>query len=381
MANYHCQEFKEGGTDMERKSIDSNLSIERSSVSGNEEKKVVLSSKKEIEIDKSGENKEQKDLREKIKKALEEAVRETVARINSVAEKENPAFQQRIFNDLERIEKQIRDNIDGYSRIILRYLKNEIQNPRIGEMMRIEARRMVANSFANSHEIRKLLPKGKISREISKMGRGAEFSTTDEQNKGKNMVLKDTGKSETEKIEKEGIESKKAEVPIAATAVHSGAEIAENRTNDGEKLKRRVELTEEQKRLFEELSEKFPFQKIEDNMGKNIEGLSEEDMKDKMADWKVSLEKVRKALMDIAVNFSRADVEYFRDNFMDQILDYFLSEVKKMKGTENTRKFKTETMKNIRDLFSKKGFSKEETEIFENYFWNVFNIEYLIFNQ
>ena len=121
-----------------------------------------------LKVDKSGENLEQKELRKKIRQLIEEAVEENVAKIDSLAKetKNLEVDKTELEQEKKKIKKQILENLDGHTGLILQYLGNDYKNPDADQMIRIEARRMVVNAFARSQEMGKILPRGKISREV-----------------------------------------------------------------------------------------------------------------------------------------------------------------------------------------------------------------------
>jgi hypothetical protein len=62
---------------------------------------------------------------------------------------------------------------------------------------------------------------------------------------------------------------------------------------------------------------------------------------------------------------------------MDQILAYYRSEAEKVRGVDNIRTLRTKTIENIRNIASQRGFNDSDIEHVTEYFWNIFNIEFL----
>lgn len=127
-----------------------------------------------LTVDRSGDNAEQREFRAKILEVLQETIRYKYQEINSHIEeikKNGGKFREEQINikilesEYQRIKKLISHNVDAYAGLILNFLKYDLKNPYVDQTMRIEAERYVAQDLRSGRELRKILPKGKISRE------------------------------------------------------------------------------------------------------------------------------------------------------------------------------------------------------------------------
>ncbi len=125
-------------------------------------------------IDKSRETPEQKELKEKIKMAIREAVDYTLDRIDAeiagIEEKSGALInagidEKKLVKEREKIKNHILNNLlEGFAVSILRYLGSDYQNQHAAQAMITEARRMVGTEFGKSEALKKVMPKEKIPR-------------------------------------------------------------------------------------------------------------------------------------------------------------------------------------------------------------------------
>lgn len=128
----------------------------------------------ELTVDKSNENNEElKKLKEKIKVELEDALKFTLERIEQeirkIKRREGSLINRgideiKLNEEIKEKKAQIRKNLDGYGKIMLQFLKNDLWHPGRDSIIRTEARRMVSHSFLGIREINKILPRGDFSR-------------------------------------------------------------------------------------------------------------------------------------------------------------------------------------------------------------------------
>jgi hypothetical protein len=316
-------------------------------------------------VDKSRETPEQKEMKEKIREAIQEAVEENIARIESLLKKEKSKGvteldEEKVKSETEKVKGIILKNLDGHADLMFQFLKDNQESPYIDQLMRLEARRVVANVFGENQEIGKILPKTDFSKIRPRRFSGKEAK--DKEKKKKTIVSEPSESPEAENFSgmieesRASIEEEKKDLSLADQ-------------------KDSIDLSEEEILVYKRLREKAGVEEISSRLTREYEkrGFSRRKIKIQVMR---DLSRLVNSLKEIAKQ-KEFDLGYFEKYFLDAGIweDYF-EEMEKRKregkmSDENgdLESYNKEFLTEIRDYaIGRAGYNEKETRLIEKYF-------------
>jgi len=317
-------------------------------------------------VDKSRETPEQKEMKEKIREAIQEAVEENIARIESLLKKEKSKGvteldEEKVKSETEKVKGIILKNLDGHADLMFQFLKDNQKSPYIDQLMRLEARRVVANVFGENQEIGKILPKTDFSKIRPRrfLGKGAGDDKEEEKNP---IVSEPSGIPEVENF--------------SGMIEESQASIKEEEKNLSlADQKDSIDLSEEEMLIYKRLREKAGVEEISSRLTREYEKRGFSRRKIKIQVMK-DLSRLVNSLKEIAKQ-KEFDLDYFEKYFLDAGVweDYFKEiEKRKREGKMSDEKgdlesYNKEFITEIRDYaIGRAGYNEKETRLIEKYF-------------
>ena len=318
-----------------------------------------------MKVDKSRETPEQKEMKEKIREAIQEAVEENIARIESLLKKEKSKGvteldEEKVKSETEKVKGIILKNLDGHADLMFQFLKDNQESPYIDQLMRLEARRVVANVFGENQEIGKILPKTDFSKIRPRRFSGKEAK--DKEKKKKTIVSEPSESPEAENFSgmieesRASIEEEKKDLSLADQ-------------------KDSIDLSEEEILVYKELREKAGVEEISSRLTREYKkrGFSRRKIKIQVMR---DLSRLVNSLKEIAKQ-KEFDLDYFEKYFLDVGIweDYFEEmEKRKREGKMSDEKgdlesYNKEFLTEIRDYaIGRAGYNEKETRLIEKYF-------------
>ncbi len=316
-------------------------------------------------VNKSRETLEQKEMKEKIRRAIQEVVRESIARVESLLKKEKKKGvqgldEEKVKNGMKKAESVVLENIDGYADLIFQFLKDKQESSYIDQLMHLEARRLVAEVFRSDREIRKILPETDFSKIKPKRFLGGKAES---KAKKKESII--SGLSEESRVG--NLEEIIKESPTLAPI-----ETEETNWNSANQQDQ-VDLSEEEMTRYQSLEERAGIKELETQLKKKQEKI-------KSTEKEIQRNKdIFSALLKVLKEIARGrhfDLDYFREYFLNPLIweDYF-EEMEKRKKEEimtdsgdDLRNYKEEFIEEIKGYADRAGYNEEEKKLIERYF-------------